>query len=150
MPRSLACYRGMRDFDATPEPAGRPSSATPRGRASARVQAGGIYVVQKHDATRLHYDFRLDLDGERLRGRFVLVRMKPRDGERHENWLIRERESQASAVRAPRKRASRAAARAASAATRAGIAADKTETTASASSRTARRQSDGGDDGTQS
>src|SRR5215468_3405616 len=33
-----------------------------------------------------------DLEGRRLRGRFVLIRMKPRDGDRHDNWLlIRER-----------------------------------------------------------
>jgi len=33
-----------------------------------------------------------DLEGGRLRGRFALIRMKPRDGDRHDNWLlIRER-----------------------------------------------------------
>jgi bifunctional non-homologous end joining protein LigD len=42
----------MRDFGRTPEPAGGP-----------RATARGIYVVQKHAATRLHYDFRLELDG---------------------------------------------------------------------------------------
>src|SRR5688572_25249335 len=52
--RNLARYRGKRDFARTPEPSGA------RG-ASAR---GALqYVVQRHDATRLHYDFRLEHDG---------------------------------------------------------------------------------------
>ena len=52
----LQRYRARRDFGATPEPdAGK---APPRRRAKALS-----FVVQKHDATRLHYDFRLELDG---------------------------------------------------------------------------------------
>jgi bifunctional non-homologous end joining protein LigD len=47
----LAGYRAKRDFARTPEPRG----GTPGGRLR--------FVVQKHDATRLHYDFRLELDG---------------------------------------------------------------------------------------
>jgi len=50
----LRAYRDKRDFAASPEPAGRSARA---GR------GGGRFVVQKHDATRLHYDFRLELDG---------------------------------------------------------------------------------------
>ena len=46
-------YQRKRDFAETPEPAGK------RGDAS----AGRSFVVQKHAATRLHYDFRLELDG---------------------------------------------------------------------------------------
>ena len=52
--RKLTRYRGKRDFKRTPEPSGTRSAAT----------GGGLqYVVQKHDATRLHYDFRLEHDG---------------------------------------------------------------------------------------
>jgi len=52
MADSLAKYRSMRDFKSTPEPAGK-----------VKRTAGHLFVVQKHDATRLHYDFRLELDG---------------------------------------------------------------------------------------
>jgi bifunctional non-homologous end joining protein LigD len=60
MPRSLDRYREMRDFSATPEPSGAPR--TSRGR---RREAGGrpVFVVQKHAASRLHYDFRIEIDG---------------------------------------------------------------------------------------
>ena len=50
---SLADYHRKRHFDQTPEPHGREHHAG----ASLR------FVVQKHAATRLHYDFRLELDG---------------------------------------------------------------------------------------
>ena len=50
-------YRRKRDFAKTPEPAPAP----PRSR-GARVP-GGRFVVQRHRATRLHYDFRLEIDG---------------------------------------------------------------------------------------
>src|ERR1700733_14613908 len=51
---SLAPYRAKRDFSQTEEPSGK-----------AAVAAGKAlrFVVQRHDATRLHYDFRLELDG---------------------------------------------------------------------------------------
>jgi bifunctional non-homologous end joining protein LigD len=51
-PDSLETYRRKRRFDETPEPRGR----------QARRQ-GRLYVIQKHAARRLHYDFRLELDG---------------------------------------------------------------------------------------
>lgn len=53
MTSTLARYRSMRDFSATPEPVGKLK----------RSESGRLFVVQKHDATRLHYDFRLELDG---------------------------------------------------------------------------------------
>jgi bifunctional non-homologous end joining protein LigD len=156
--KTLARYRAMRDFAKTAEPSGN-DAVVP----SKRYR----FVIQKHDATRLHYDFRLELDGtfkswavtkgpsmdpaerrlavevedhpldygdfegtipkgqygggtvmlwdrgywepepgtdpheglkngdlkivmagERLKGGFVLVRMKRRPKERHDNWLL--------------------------------------------------------------
>ncbi|MDB4986610.1 MAG: hypothetical protein JWN04_1788 [Myxococcaceae bacterium] len=53
VPPSLAKYQAMRDFARTAEPAGDTE-------AKAR---GDSFVVQKHDASHLHYDFRLELDG---------------------------------------------------------------------------------------
>jgi bifunctional non-homologous end joining protein LigD len=53
----LARYRTKRDFGRTPEPAGDAGAATGTTLA---------FVVQKHAATRLHYDFRLELDGVML------------------------------------------------------------------------------------
>jgi bifunctional non-homologous end joining protein LigD len=50
---TLADYRRKRDFGKTPEPRGE--SAVPR--------KGRRFVIQKHAASRLHYDFRLELDG---------------------------------------------------------------------------------------
>ncbi|MEO6394624.1 MAG: DNA ligase D [Devosia sp.] len=50
----LKTYRQKRDFTKTAEPSGR------TGRKKAKALS---FVVQKHDATRLHYDFRLELDG---------------------------------------------------------------------------------------
>jgi bifunctional non-homologous end joining protein LigD len=52
-PASLTRYRRKRDFAATPEPAGRVRRAAKR----------ATFVVQRHAARRLHYDFRLELDG---------------------------------------------------------------------------------------
>ena len=52
--KALKKYQSMRDFALTAEPSGhRPVAAAKRLR----------YVIQKHEATRLHYDFRLELNG---------------------------------------------------------------------------------------
>ena len=153
----LASYNAKRDFKRTAEPAGK------RGKTS----GGNSFVVQKHDATRLHWDFRIEvdgvfkswavtkgpspdpddkrlavqtedhpltygefegiipkgeygggtvmlwdrgtwapiagksakdldnghlhftLDGERMKGEWIIFRLKPRSGEKRENWLLR-------------------------------------------------------------
>ena len=153
----LQTYNAKRDFAKTAEPKGV------RGR-----DTGHLFIVQKHDATRLHWDFRLEMDGvlkswavtrgpsldpddkrlavrtedhpmsyagfegtipkgeygggtvmlwdkgtweavggkdptktieeghvhvilhgERMKGEWLLVRMKPKPGEKRENWLLR-------------------------------------------------------------
>jgi bifunctional non-homologous end joining protein LigD len=159
MAGALEKYRAKRDFSKTVEPAGKPA------RSGAGAGQGGIFVVQKHAARRLHYDFRLEhegvlwswavtrgpsldphekrlavhvedhpkeyasfegtipkgeygggsvivwdegtwtpehdpdkgmkkghidfeLHGEKLNGRWHLVRLKPRAGEKKDNWLL--------------------------------------------------------------
>lgn len=154
---SLDAYNAKRDFEKTSEPAG-----------VAAALGGSAFIVQKHDASRLHYDFRIELDGvlkswavtrgpsidpddkrlsvrtedhplsyatfegvipkaeygggtvmlwdrgtwiphpgkdprktlveghlhftlegERMRGEWIMIRLKPRGNERGENWLLR-------------------------------------------------------------
>jgi bifunctional non-homologous end joining protein LigD len=52
----LATYNRKRDFAKTAEPPGELAKAK-------KPQAPALFMVQKHDATRLHYDLRLELDG---------------------------------------------------------------------------------------
>ena len=52
----LAEYRRKRDFTLTREPAGNAEAAPRKGQALS-------FVIQKHAARALHYDFRLELDG---------------------------------------------------------------------------------------
>ena len=73
-------YKRKRKFDRTPEPAGEPEEKGLPARAAKRTRLpkpmpklrlevrpaeeyGNTFVVQKHSATRLHYDFRLAIDG---------------------------------------------------------------------------------------
>lgn len=49
---SLQTYHQKRDFKASPEPRGKKAKAS-----------GNSFVIQKHAARRLHYDFRLEMDG---------------------------------------------------------------------------------------
>ncbi|KPH06359.1 DNA ligase D (plasmid) [Rhizobium acidisoli] len=51
---NLSTYRSKRDFQKTAEPSGEKQIARSNRRR---------FVIQKHDATRLHYDLRLELDG---------------------------------------------------------------------------------------
>ncbi|MDB6147094.1 MAG: polymerase LigD, ligase domain protein [Spartobacteria bacterium] len=51
----LTEYKRKRDFGRTAEPAGK---ALPKS-----VKGASRLVIQKHDASRLHYDFRLEMDG---------------------------------------------------------------------------------------
>lgn len=158
----LAAYNAKRDFARTAEPAGKRASS----------EAGNRFIVQKHDATRLHWDFRIEadgvlkswavtkgpspdpeikrlavrtedhplsyaefegtipkgeygggtvmlwdrgtwapvegkswrdidkghlhftLEGERMKGEWLLIRLKPRPGEKRENWLLRKLEDE--------------------------------------------------------
>src|SRR6185436_9701147 len=54
MPDLLKKYRQMRDFGDTPEPSGKEKK--PRAKLP-------IFVIQKHRASHLHYDFRLEMEG---------------------------------------------------------------------------------------
>src|SRR5215212_949237 len=50
----LRAYRAKRDFTKTSEP---------RGQVPARQSKSGRFVIQRHEATRLHFDLRLELNG---------------------------------------------------------------------------------------
>lgn len=54
MADNLSTYRAKRDFNKTGEPSGE---------AQVKASSRRRFVIQKHDATRLHYDLRLELDG---------------------------------------------------------------------------------------
>ncbi len=49
----LGAYNAKRDFAKTSEPAGKAEPS----------ESGDLFIVQKHDATRLHWDLRLEVDG---------------------------------------------------------------------------------------
>lgn len=50
----LKTYQAKRKFGETPEP---------MGKKAAHAKAGRTYLIQRHAATRLHYDFRIEADG---------------------------------------------------------------------------------------
>ena len=52
---ALEDYKRKRDFRKTAEPTGKP---LPK-----KIKGASRFVIQKHDARRLHYDFRLEMDG---------------------------------------------------------------------------------------
>src|ERR1700747_1732730 len=53
MPDHLKKYRDMRDFAQTPEPSG----------GKPKKSKLPMFVIQKHHASHLHYDFRLEMEG---------------------------------------------------------------------------------------
>jgi bifunctional non-homologous end joining protein LigD len=64
---SLERYKRKRDFDRTPEPSGDGTAVHARPAGPAATPASGVasgrFVVQRHRARNLHYDFRLEMDG---------------------------------------------------------------------------------------
>jgi bifunctional non-homologous end joining protein LigD len=54
---ALSRYRAKRDFSRTAEPPPRPATV------ARAANNGGRFVIQKHAASHLHYDFRLEMDG---------------------------------------------------------------------------------------
>jgi bifunctional non-homologous end joining protein LigD len=62
MPKSdpLSQYRAKRDFARTAEP---PGTSNRQGKQRGEQASALRFVVQKHAATRLHFDLRLELDG---------------------------------------------------------------------------------------
>lgn len=52
---ALKHYRSRRDFAKTPEPAGDDGAWKKRGNP--------IFVIQQHDASSMHFDFRIEIDG---------------------------------------------------------------------------------------
>src|SRR6516162_4130437 len=57
-PMSLKKYREKRNFKISPEPQGSPKKE--------KAKSDLIFVMQKHRASQLHYDFRLEYDGTLL------------------------------------------------------------------------------------
>lgn len=55
---SLTKYKSRRDFRRTPEPSGQSKDAP-----KLKKDRNPIFVIQQHDATTLHFDFRIEVDG---------------------------------------------------------------------------------------
>jgi bifunctional non-homologous end joining protein LigD len=60
MEKQLEKYNSMRNFEESPEPAGVAKSTKGKRKGKAHALQ---FCIQKHNASRLHYDFRLELDG---------------------------------------------------------------------------------------
>lgn len=54
---SLKDYKKKRSLDKTPEPSGKEKSKSNKARKEK------IFIINKHDASRLHYDLRIEIDG---------------------------------------------------------------------------------------
>jgi bifunctional non-homologous end joining protein LigD len=72
-PSELAAYHAKRDFQQTQEPTGESDEATP---------AENLFVIQKHEASHLHYDFRLAMGGV-LKSWAVPKAIPTEKGEKH-------------------------------------------------------------------
>jgi len=56
---ALSTYKSRRDFRKTPEPSGRTRGGGPK----LAEDGNPIFVIQQHDASTLHFDFRIEVDG---------------------------------------------------------------------------------------
>jgi bifunctional non-homologous end joining protein LigD len=74
---SLEQYKRKRDFSVTAEPKGGKAKPRPK-----RVPGASRFVIQKHDARRLHYDFRLEMEGV-LKSWAVPKGLPWKQGEKH-------------------------------------------------------------------
>ncbi|CAM2163008.1 3'-phosphoesterase / DNA ligase D / DNA repair polymerase [Paraburkholderia sacchari] len=67
MKHKLEDYEAKRRFETTPEPPGRAQPRKTQGGRAGKAASGrngaASFVIQRHDARQLHYDFRLELDG---------------------------------------------------------------------------------------
>ena len=75
---NLSQYWKKRDFGVTSEPRGE----------VARAGKALSFVIQKHAASRLHYDFRLEIDGVLVRTDDLVLKLSDA-GEPPKRWLLR-------------------------------------------------------------